>query len=469
MNKGVRLIKRLIALFLVLIFSIESFAAVVSDNDGSAFITKAKFDSLKNNFQNQIDQYNTSIDSKIDGAIASYLAGIKVDKKTKQGNLLQRFSSRVDWGTIPIKATSTKYVINSFAALFFQGDGYMSGSPGGLSCSYKAGSYTDTSTGTGTYNLFQKENSKKYYYGYTSNEYCQTNYNFSGVFMTTTAGSLSGKNVPSSFINVVEQISPADTSFTWGNGSDTHTWYKSTPNTSGWSAKYSYWTRSDGYHNGTVSVNTCVMSSGQVSTSSYDMIDFNNRVGGYSETGAVTPFRLNVSLNYNLSTTIMYQTMTNYPSMNASHSYFYPQRYSTKPSELYSWGAYLALGRDIYLYQGLPLFKATANGKVKMVFTLYTTDASAANASFYLRDNTYFDNSSSPVGTQEFDVWSFDSAGNKTLVGENYVWFYVPRSTKVEIQFDAKKDHEYIFKLVPSNTSYYAYLGNFEDIMLTEE
>ena len=66
------------ALFLVLIFSIESFGAVVSDNDGSAFITKAEFDSLKNDFQNQIDQYNTSIDSKIDGAIAAYLSGINL-------------------------------------------------------------------------------------------------------------------------------------------------------------------------------------------------------------------------------------------------------------------------------------------------------------------------------------------------------------------------------------------------------
>ena len=82
MNKGIRLIKRLIALFLVLVFCIESFGAVVSDNDGSAFITKAEFDSLKNNFQSQIDQYNTSIDSKIDGAIASYLAGIKTSKTT---------------------------------------------------------------------------------------------------------------------------------------------------------------------------------------------------------------------------------------------------------------------------------------------------------------------------------------------------------------------------------------------------
>ena len=71
----------MMALLLVLLLSIESFGAVVSDNDGSAFITKAEFDSLKNSFQAQIDQYNTSIDSKIDGAIASYLAGIRMSKR----------------------------------------------------------------------------------------------------------------------------------------------------------------------------------------------------------------------------------------------------------------------------------------------------------------------------------------------------------------------------------------------------
>ena len=81
MRKSTRIVKRTLALFLVVLMSINSFGAVVSDNDGSAFITKAEFDSLKNNFQSQIDQYNTSIDSKIDGAIASYLAGINLAKQ----------------------------------------------------------------------------------------------------------------------------------------------------------------------------------------------------------------------------------------------------------------------------------------------------------------------------------------------------------------------------------------------------
>ena len=73
--------KRALCIIFALLLSMNSFGAVVSDNDGSAFITKAEFDSLKNNFQNQLDQYNSSIDNKIDAAIASYLAGIKISKK----------------------------------------------------------------------------------------------------------------------------------------------------------------------------------------------------------------------------------------------------------------------------------------------------------------------------------------------------------------------------------------------------
>ncbi|MBP3201010.1 MAG: hypothetical protein J6M39_05135 [Lachnospiraceae bacterium] len=101
MRKSTRIVKRLLALFLVVLMSINTLGAVVSDNDGSAFITKAEFDSLKNNFQSQIDQYNTSIDSKIDGAIAAYLAGINVAKET-----IYKVES-ADWE----KVLATNYVL----------------------------------------------------------------------------------------------------------------------------------------------------------------------------------------------------------------------------------------------------------------------------------------------------------------------------------------------------------------------
>ena len=76
-----KMCKKALCLIFAFLFSINSFAAIVSDNDGSAFVTKSEFDSLKKNFANQIDQYNTSIDSKIDGAIAAYLAGMDLAKE----------------------------------------------------------------------------------------------------------------------------------------------------------------------------------------------------------------------------------------------------------------------------------------------------------------------------------------------------------------------------------------------------
>ena len=74
-------LKKALVLYFAFLLSINSFAAVVADNDGSAFITKAEFDSLKNNFQSQLDSYNTTIDSKIDSAIASSLAGINFSRE----------------------------------------------------------------------------------------------------------------------------------------------------------------------------------------------------------------------------------------------------------------------------------------------------------------------------------------------------------------------------------------------------
>lgn len=75
------LMKRIKHIVLIIALSINTFAAVVSDDDGSAFVTKAEFESLKDSFSRQINDYNLSIDGKIDGAIASYLAGIRLSKK----------------------------------------------------------------------------------------------------------------------------------------------------------------------------------------------------------------------------------------------------------------------------------------------------------------------------------------------------------------------------------------------------
>ena len=125
MRKSTRIFKKYIATFLIVLMSINSFGAVVSDNDGSAFITKAEFDSLKNNFQSQIDQYNTSIDSKIDGAIAGYLAGVNIAKESKitvllkedgkYGNLTLKWcSGNSVWDSESVKYSNNVYNIADF-------------------------------------------------------------------------------------------------------------------------------------------------------------------------------------------------------------------------------------------------------------------------------------------------------------------------------------------------------------------
>ena len=84
--KKYKIYRIIVSMFLIIsLFANTHFAAIVSDNDGSAFITKSEFEALKTDFANQITSYNNSIDSKIDGAIAAYLAAM-AKKKIPQTN-----------------------------------------------------------------------------------------------------------------------------------------------------------------------------------------------------------------------------------------------------------------------------------------------------------------------------------------------------------------------------------------------
>lgn len=71
-------LKKFTSIFVIITFgALNSFAAVVSDNDGASFITKAEFDSLNNTFQAALNEFNTGIDNKLSGAINSYISGVK--------------------------------------------------------------------------------------------------------------------------------------------------------------------------------------------------------------------------------------------------------------------------------------------------------------------------------------------------------------------------------------------------------
>ena len=89
--------KKALCLIFAFLLSINSFAAVVSDNDGAAFVTKAEFEAMKKDFADQITNYNGSIDSKIDGSIASYLQGINLEKRTYLINDYESLNGKARW------------------------------------------------------------------------------------------------------------------------------------------------------------------------------------------------------------------------------------------------------------------------------------------------------------------------------------------------------------------------------------
>ena len=90
MKKFFKLGKRMLALFIVVLLNINSYAAVGA-NDGSAFVTKAEFDALVNTFNEQMDTYQSGLNSKIDGAIANYLAGLSSVQVIELDNLATKY------------------------------------------------------------------------------------------------------------------------------------------------------------------------------------------------------------------------------------------------------------------------------------------------------------------------------------------------------------------------------------------
>ena len=78
------MLKKLAVVLLVVLMSIESLAATVSDSDGNAFVTKAEFEKLKYEFNVQINRYNNSIDNKIDGVISNYLNSLRLNSKIER-------------------------------------------------------------------------------------------------------------------------------------------------------------------------------------------------------------------------------------------------------------------------------------------------------------------------------------------------------------------------------------------------
>ena len=86
MKKFSKIGKRVLAFFLVALMNINVYATSVS-NDGSAFVTKAEFDDLVQEFNKQMDSYQAGLNAKIDYAVANYISGLSTVSKLPQENI----------------------------------------------------------------------------------------------------------------------------------------------------------------------------------------------------------------------------------------------------------------------------------------------------------------------------------------------------------------------------------------------
>ena len=99
MNKFIKLGKRILALFIVVLLNINTYATANS-NDGSQFITKAEFDALTENFNKLMDSYQSGLNAKIDNAISNYIAGLSTVSKLPQVNIHEAAEKLCKNGTL---------------------------------------------------------------------------------------------------------------------------------------------------------------------------------------------------------------------------------------------------------------------------------------------------------------------------------------------------------------------------------
>ena len=93
MKKIYKMSKRIVALFMILLLCTNTYATS-SSFDGTAFVTKAEFDSLVANFNDQMNVYQSGLNAKIDNAVTSYIAGLSTETYIDQDKLINNLSNK---------------------------------------------------------------------------------------------------------------------------------------------------------------------------------------------------------------------------------------------------------------------------------------------------------------------------------------------------------------------------------------
>ena len=99
MKKFLKFGKKIIALFIIVLLNVNTYATV-NANDGSAFVTKAEFDTLVKNFNEAMNSYQSGLNAKIDDSISNYLGGLSNEQVIAQNNIYNAIQKSSDNGVV---------------------------------------------------------------------------------------------------------------------------------------------------------------------------------------------------------------------------------------------------------------------------------------------------------------------------------------------------------------------------------
>ena len=477
--KSVKVYKKIIALVLILVMSINSFAAVVADNDGSAFITKAEFDSLKNNFQSQLDSYNSAIDNKIDTAIAGYLAGITVEQEMDLESLLYKnneykvveFSNT--W-TPPTTTIGDKCTVASLFWSIWNFNVYVNSL--GYYTVYECGWMNSTKDNSSTFITDTK--------GTTQTEICQPGYNEqyakyymdNGSFWKVTpyAYALAFRwhsNLPDSWVN---ESNCQNVSMSLSG--DTGTWQLSSGSAFGavtksfnisfsglnnpsttetMSGTYLTGTKDEAITLSTLTGNKYIyrlagnLVNGTIKTTKVN--DWNT-----VENSACYTFNLNNNSGYRLGnywvgSYVGYNqyTLNNWPANLPQMNVYNKKNTNMNASDLIIDGYTNVSGMPIYYYSGIPIFKATTDGiaELELKFDVDVTTTGLSNGAKYsIKDTSFSNNNSLDAPTEKFYT-------DKDLKTEYSTLQFTGNSHTKTLYFKAKAGKTYWIKVKPDTAN----------------
>lgn len=445
------LIKRMLAIVMILILSIESYAAVVSDNDGSAFVTKAEFEILKKDFGDQIEKYNTSIDSKIDGAIASYLSGIKLQRTEILDDLMKGNTiSFVKNISLISTSVPNAIMINYNIGVMHVTDAQTYGSS--HYGSFELGNYY------GKYNVFELKDGYNFYRGNAQSVKSYSIYTYGGAFVRIDLDSYYNPhkiaiNTDRSYIRGIS----GDVRSTYGcNGSDVKKFgtaesTKSLFNTklSSNQVEYLTFSRTDKIDKGSLTNDySNYQYKATANDTTYDMIDWAN----FTHDTTNTTYIVGTS---DADAAPNSRTGNVIPHIRFAGTYitFKPKTLSIKMNELYNYSIYGLSKLSVPLYGGVPICNITDSGKLILKFTLKSSEAATDVIKFYLADKPFEDYAPSQEITYKYKLSGSTIGGG--LPSEGTInpgeYLYTNSDAKVEIELDCENNKTYYYKLDSSS------------------